>query len=522
MSVNNIENNFGPTANIFDGYKPDVSFFEEKSRDDIIIEKYADSVPTSLDYSLAPTISIDLNFLKNQSLQVHNYIKNAIKSIEELLSKVVYLNEKITPDMEETHTKLWQELCKYNNVEMPEPNFICFEEYRYAERSMSTVARRLISEFNQVCSQSVFSFLLNYRFLLNSMLNEAFYIKNFILVNFQEQYEDDSQKEVAVQFDAWAKVASQCTQRIMQSISSPPSEIAASELDKVTEKQAVEFQAFFSIKLEALNEEIANLLSNLKRDYVDNCNIFYDRYLTQSLNFKTKIVLPMERSFYTTTFASNFPILTEELVIATNVINANFGMVLSDLIQRNQIIRSRVEKCLDLIQDKRKYSNYIYQLSFKGQDKKNIRKTVTEDNYSEVYKNAHITYKDQSDLISDHGSLHNLTENHHPQYLLKDGGEISGNISVANNATIDGVSISGHSHNGNDGSKRIRSVDIDYDSPRIENSVIIPKANAIEISDIQQDIIDGGVPVVDVVVKIQVDDNNISPNYEYEVFVYEV
>jgi hypothetical protein len=522
MSVNNVENNFNPTDKIFDGYKPDVSFFEEKTRNDLIIDHYQNSVPTNLDYSLAPDFSVNLSFLKNQSFQVYDYIEQTIKSIEELLIKVVYINEEITPDMEECHTKLWEELCKYNDIEMSEPEFVCFEEYKYAERSTSTVARRFISEFNQICSQNAFSFLLNYRSLLKAMLNEAYYIKNFILINFEEQYTDDSQKEIAVQFDAWAKVATQCTKRIVESISSPASEIAASELGQVTEKQAVEFQAFFSIRLEALNEEIANLLNSLKRDYVDSCNIFYDRYLAQSLKFKTNIVLPMEINFYTTTFANKFPMLTEELVIATNIINANFGMILSDLIQRNQIVKIKLEKCLDLIKDKRKYSNYIYQLSFKGQNKKIIIKKVTEDNYSVIFKNSHTTYKDQSDLLSDHASLHNLTENHHPQYLLRDGGEIIGDISVAKNIKIDGVSLSGHAHTGNDGSKKIRSTDIDYDTPRSDSTVVVPKVNTVQIDDIVQEIIDGGVPVVDVIVKIEVDDNNVSPNHEYEIFVYEV
>lgn len=521
MSINNIENNFGPTDKIFDQYKSDVSFFEEPVKDLNFAKNYADNLPTDLDYALTPNEGIDLGFLKNQSFQTYNYIQQTIESIDNILSKV-YLNPELNSDLEECHVKLWEELCKYNDIQLSPPNFICYEAYKYSERSTSTVARRFMFEFNQLCSQSVFSYLLNYRSLLNGMLNEAFYIKNFILINLKENYEDDSEKEVATQFDAWAKVASQCTKRIVKSITSSPGEITASELDQITEKQAVEFQAFFSIRLEALNEEILNLLNNLKRDYFDNCSIFYDRYLNQTLNFKKQIVSPMENNFYTTTFSSKFPILSEELVIATNVMNANFGMILSDLIQRNQIVRSRVEKFLDLIQQKRKYCNYIFQLSFKGQDKKIILKKVTEDNYSVIYKNSYITYKSQSDLTSDHGSLDNLTKNHHPQYLLRDGGTITGDIAVDKNIKIDGVSISGHSHTGSDGSKKIKSTDIDYDSPREEASTLVPQPKSVEIINIQPDIIDGGIPVVDVVLKIEINDNDLSAKNEYEILVYEV
>jgi len=520
MSVNNIQNDFGANQSVFNDYKSDVSFFGESSKDNDVNGVYRNPSNTPLNYSLNPVYSINIDFLRNQSIQVYNYINNTINSLEKILYKI-YLNETLTPNLQETHTKLWEELCKYNDITLPEPAFICFEEYKYAERSTSTVARRFIAEFNQVSSQSVFSYLLNFRTLLVAMLNEAYYIKSFILINFQEQYEDDAEKQVAVQFDSWAKAAQQCTQRIAESITSTPGEIPASELDKVTEKQAVEFQAFFAIRLEALNEEIINLLNNLKRDYVDNCNIFYDRYLTQSLNFKTKIVAPMEMNFYTTTFSSQLPVLSEELVIATNVMNGNFGMILSDLVQRNQIIRGRMERILDLIKDKRKYSNYIFQLSYKGQIKKIIVKKITEDSYSAIYKQSHITYKDQSDLLSDHGSLHNLQLNHHPQYLLTEGGTISGDVAIANNAKIDGVSISGHAHNGVDGTSKIKSTDIDYETPKIKLTGETPLPTSIEITEIKQDIIDGGVPVVDAIISLSINDLDLL-KYEYEVSIYEV
>jgi GTPase SAR1 family protein len=43
----------------------------------------------------------------------------------------------------------------------------------------------------------------------------------------------------------------------------------------------------------------------------------------------------------------------------------------------------------------------------------------------------------------------------------------------------------------------------------------------IEITDIKQDIIDGGIPVVDAILSIEVSDTD-SKNYEYEVSIYEV
>jgi len=520
MAVNNIQKDQSADQSIFNKYKSDVSFFNETNNEDAGTKAYINATAMDKSQSLSPDYRPNLNILKKQSFQIFNYINETITSIEQILFKI-YLNQTITSDLSETHSKLWEEIRKYNDISLPEPDFVSFEEYKYAERSMSTIARRFISEFNQVCSQSVFSYLLNFRSLLKAMLNEAYYIKNFLIVNFQEEYEDDSQKQVAIQFDAWAKVASQCTKRIVESITSSPSEIPISELGKVTEKQAVEFQTFFSIRLEAINEEVVNLLNNLKREYVDNCSIFYDRYLKQTLNFKINIVSPMELNYYTTTFSTACPSLTGELMIATNVMNANFGMVLSDLIQRNNIIKSKIEKVFDLVSQKRKYSNYIFQLSFKGKSKKIIIKKVVEDTYSSIYKKSYINYNEQSDLTSDHGNLDGLDKDHHPQYLLRDGGLITGDIILEKDIKIDGISPSKHLHTGIDGSQRIKSTDIDYETPRKEKTIDTPAPVSLEVSSIKIDITEGGTPIVEAILDIETKENDIY-NYEYEISIYEV
>jgi hypothetical protein len=67
-----------------------------------------------------------------------------------------------------------------------------------------------------------------------------------------------------------------------------------------------------------------------------------------------------------------------------------------------------------------------------------------------------------------------------------------------------------------------KSTDRDYDAVRNEPTIVVPKAKSIQITNIQQDIIDGGVPVVDAVITIEIEDGDVAANHEYEVFVYEV
>ena len=113
-------------------------------------------------------------------------------------------------------------------------------------------------------------------------------------------------------------------------------------------------------------------------------------------------------------------------------------------------------------------------------------------------------------------------ENHHPQYLLKNGGTIDGDIFVKNNAKIDGVNLSTHAHTGSDGSERIRSTDIDYRSVRETQESIPPSPTSVSIVEYITDILDGGVPAADAIIDIEIDDNIFNENYDYVIEVIQI
>jgi len=479
MSINNIQQNVNGSNDFYSAEKADVSFFDQKSPQKYIDLSINKVVTGKFENALRPDYFIPLEGCRNQIIQTYNFLSQTKSTLEKLLSNI-YINPSINIALEESHKKLWIELLKYN------------------------------------------AYLFDLRDLLTFMLNEASNIKDILLLKFGDDYEDDSQKQIAIQFDSWAKMASQHTQYIRQTIISSPDQIPASELDKTTKRQSVEFQAFFSIKLNALHDETKNVLESLKRDYIDNCDIFYQRYLSQSIDFKNQIVSSMELDYYTTAMSRELPVMTQELLSATNVINANFGMILADMIQRSQVINFNVEKLFSLVVSKRKYANYIYQLSSKGQPKPVIIKTVKDDQYARIFDLTHQTYRTESDLISSHASLDDLLENHHPQYLLRNGGVINGDISVENNAKIDGVVISTHSHTGSDGSQRIKSTDIDYVSVRQTEELVPPQPISVGIVEYITDILDGGVPTADAIIDIEIDDNAYNEDHDYVIEVIQI
>ena len=161
-------------------------------------------------------------------------------------------------------------------------------------------------------------------------------------------------------------------------------------------------------------------------------------------------------------------------------------------------------------------------MSFKGVQKPNVLLPVSDDWASSLFRQVAISPTRKDDLKSSHSLLQDLEEDHHPQYLLKDGGRIIGDILVAEGVTIDGVDLNTHAHTGTDGSTKISSLDIDYEkarnSDRIKDAVTAPIL--IAIAQFNVDIVNG-VPRCDAVVNIEIDDNIID-NHEYEIIYTEV
>jgi hypothetical protein len=404
------------------------------------------------------------------------------------------------------------------------PRYICFDEYLFAERHASTAGRRLVNEYDQAVGQATFSYFYQLRKLLNLFLNEISYIKNSLLLDFGDDYENPTQQQIALQYDTWGKIAVHYSQRIAKTIVSKPGEIPNAELDKISKKQAAQFQAFFAIRLNAVDAEINDQIASLKRDLIDNCEIFYNRFISPSLRISKDISNPLEFDFLTTRFSKDNPVLSGELVVATNLIKGNFASIHADCMQRFEMMSARVDSMMSLIHEKRKYANYISQLGNKSVQKRQVLQTVENDLYSSLFRNIYSNTNRNNTFLSSHSKLDGLLDDDHPQYLLKDKGNITGDISVEKGITIDGVDLSEHAHTGSDGSHRIKSTDIDYENIRAlnatQNSYAV-KPLSVTVDGFISDIIPGGVPVFDTVISIEVDDATLN-THEYEILYTEV
>jgi len=555
MSINNIQSYSTDAKEIYADYKFGDTFYRDKAPANQIPPRLAGLLPNASDYSFRTDYYIPLDSVKQQILNSENILAATKDNIENNLLKKIYINPYLDPDLEESHFRIWDEasllmdipdtkelptvhISSENNLEkMPvivndpnlisknnPPRYICFDEYLFAERHLSTAGRRLVNEYDQAVAQATFSYFYQLRKLLNLFLNEISYIKNSLLLDFGDEYENPTQQQIALQYDTWGKIAVHYSQRIAKTIVSKPGEIPNAELDKISKKQAAQFQAFFAIRLNAVDAEINDQIASLKRDLIDNCEIFYSRFVSPSLRISKDISNPLEFDYLTTKFSKDNPILSGELIVATNLIKGNFASIHADCMQRFEMMSARVDSMMSLIHEKRKYANYISQLGNKSVQKRQVLLTVENDLYSILFKNIYSNTNRNNTFLSNHSKLDGLLNDDHPQYLLKDKGNITGDIFVKEGITIDGVDLSEHAHTGSDGSHRIKSTDIDYDNIRalnaMENTYAI-KPLSVTVDGFISDIITGGIPVFDTVISIEVDDITLN-THEYEILYTEV
>lgn len=521
MDVNNTIKNTIDSSEIHGDYKFSDSYFFNPTAPEYE-EGFSKKKLLDLGSFYYGQYSIPLNSVRAQVFGSEAQLITILNQIETSLKKI-YINSYLSTNLERAHQRVCEEASKHTTLKI-DPYYISFDELVFAEKYGSAASKALIKEYMEAIGESTYSYLYNIRSLIHLLLHELGNIKYSLITDFGEDYEDESQQEIAIQYDSWGKISSHCASRIATTLTSSPGEISASELDKISKKHAVQFQTFFAIRLNSANAQLANLTYELTRDLKDNSDIFYKKFISPSLRLKKDLMSPLDLDFKTTSFIVDFPELSKELIIATNAIEGNFYSINSDLIERINEAKLKIDIFMQFINEKRKYANYITQLAFKGVGKKQVLAQVQNDEFGPIFRSLIVDPRRNETFKSDHGHLDGLEENHHPQYLLKDGGTITGDIFVENSAKIDGVRLSTHNHSGADGSQKIPVSSVDYQTVRtnaaIRNEVArLPLSLTIEA--FNTTIVEGGIPSSDVTLAIEVEDT-LGDEYEYEILFTEI
>lgn len=500
-------------------------------------EKSAVFLQPGVSYGNDQPYSVGITALRQEAKVALTDLSKFLNILEDLLRQVK-LDPSNNPNLEEAHSHVWSEINKVNHpfpqiiiegylgeLKYPTPPFICFDQYLYAEGAQTRGYRKFIKEYDNLISNTTFGHIYDFREIIKYLINETKCILISLNADFGENYEDDSQQQVASYYLYWLKMAIHYKELFAKSITSSPTGLPEAEVDKTTKKQAAQFQAFFSIKVNSLTTLIDSQLDTLHKDLVTMCNVFYSKYLSPALRFKTKVVADFALDIRTTNMKKELPSLSEEATIALLAAEGNFKSVLTDLLERRNNTSLKIDSLYQSIFQRRKYTSFISQLSTKAVSREKIVASETNTNYAALLSSLFVDESQKNSLKSSHSMLDNLSEDSHPQYLMKSGGTIVGDLKVENNAKIDGVQIAGHAHSGSDGTNKIRSIDIDYQSVR--NEINLQQINSsgnqisIAVKSITPDILTGGVPVADVAISIDIPDE-LEDKYDFEILYIEM
>lgn len=467
-------------------------------------------------------------------------LHKVISEIDQFLS-VTYVSSSVSPLLEEAHHHVWSEVVNKTNTEIDDeiiiakdvaPDHISYLEYRYAKEHACRGCRTLVIEYDSYVSKTVIGFYFTIRTILEFFMHELSCIREVTEDLIGDEYEDETEQKVAKEFYYWAISIKQYTKQLAQEITAIPPQLPESELDTISKVEATQFEAFFSLKVNSYESETKKLLGLLKREMVDTCDMFYKNLLGPAMKSRSMIAYPLEIKLLSSAMRVKAPELAAEVVDAASSINGNIASLLADLNQKNINVDKRFNAIRNVMREQRRFISYIRQLQLRSAGTVKVNPLYDNNIFVNVVNDKHAAYFDQAIVTnlksqsfnSSHGYFNDLLENHHPQYLLRSGGVITGDIQIAGKARIGGLDLANHSHDGSDGSSSIRASSIDYLQDREDAALktlsITDKLLNVSIDSFAPDILTGGRPVVDVIlsseIKIQeVDQRKYSIQISY-------
>jgi hypothetical protein len=421
------------------------------------------------------------------------------------------------------------DLINAQNIAYPSdsnpPMSISFEEYKYLLiNNTNNASQYILSSYEDSIRGMSGINALDISHIALIINNEAKRIKDFI-DEYIGELDDSAEFRTVELFQDWAEESSGTLKRFWQALTSEISVgLAESELDQVTSETAPQFQTIFQVKLNLINKNIKDTLSQLIKNWESTSLMFYSKNLGPALNFQLKV----GRNLFGKLDTRNMPVLANEANAAISGLNSNFSVALTDQLKRNQIFFNYCQTILLNVMDRDRYFAYGKQLASVGKPLKNIfteSSSISEslDIVNSVNPLTVIDNEKDFNLNFDHphSELTGLTaDDAHPQYLLKSGGEVSGDITFASGVKIAGMDLKLHRHDGVD-SVKIRGSDIDENSISETNidttnsSTSIPEG--LRVVSQSSTLVPFGLTkvVVRVAFEMEVSDNVV--NYEFEI-----
>lgn len=343
-------------------------------------------------------------------------------------------------------------------------NYVTYNQYKALEPRLDRASKHIKDEYVANVRGEQGSGALDIKKTANVLNVEAKNIKRFLDAKTINNVNDSAQKRIAELFQDWSTSALSHSKRLLSFFSEGgkenTSKIPETEMASITAEEAGKYQALFKARINAVNLELDREMSDFERHFLTSSDIFYSKFLAPAIRFNNGAGAELSSKNNATT------LLGQELLRANEAIAVNMTTALADLAQRNEIFERKMLNLESSIGRRESLKQVFKQFSGKSGNTKEIfinriPNQQIDLGLTQALSSVSEQLSSLSGLSSSHDSLANRDDpDAHPQYVLKAGDTITGDIEVAPGVRIDGVDISSHSHTGLDGSQKISGTSI--------------------------------------------------------------
>ena len=283
--------------------------------------------------------------------------------------------------------------------------------------------------------------------------DEAVRIKEF-LDEYIGNVDDSSEERTVELFQDWVETARAYTRKFWTFLAEGGQDpyAAAAKMDSTT-PQAQQSQAVLKVKLNSQNDLILKEFEYLQKNFAEFAPVFYKKFLGPALGFRLSVSRKV------------FPVPGDPIAAAnrqaSKTMDANLKAALADQYRRNMLFKSKMDALMKMMFIRELSRIQIHALASNGKAVPNKgRMALVEAADTREYVLQPST-KSGNKLSPSHDALTDRDDDDaHPQYLLRDGGHVTGDISFDDGVKIDGIIPSTHAHTGTDGSAKIHGRNI--------------------------------------------------------------
>ena len=412
-------------------------------------------------------------------------------------------------------------LMKSHAMSYPEdetPDSVSFKEYIYNFGTSSSTSSSYVNRYYENKVRGIYGTnALDIAHVAKVTSLEIERIKKF-LDDYTGEIDDPSEFKTIDSFESWAEDSKKLLQAYRATFQAKGlAGIPADELDEIDETKAREFQGLFQSKLNIINSAIHDQISQLYKDWNNPSTFFYDKVLGPSLKFSLKV----GKNITSGLDPSKAPLLHKEADMTKLGMTAQFQSALSDQKKRNQLYYQHLERLIQNILQRDTYIRYMDQLSSKG--------AILPNPFMTQYSDEPIAFEEASHLLSEirHKNFdENASSGHdfltgredpeaHPQYVLKTGDLIHGDLEVYGDFKLNGQNLSSLFDVDSDGNVVVKTDAIDWsnvDSSQLYGAGDASRPKNISINN-RRILSDGKIEYT---IDFGVEENNIA-SYEFEI-----